>query len=1061
MRNRLDEAKSELLAKAATVADHHGQRGHPRAEDEAFLRRYYLHVAPEDLVDRDPVDVFGAAASHRHFGQMRPQGRSLVRVSTPTVEEHGWSSGHTVVEVVTDDMPFLVDSVTMALMRQERGVHLVVHPTFVVRRDVTGRLLEISDYGEADPRLSETPDAVVESWMHVEIDRQSKAADQQRIADELERVLRDVRDAVEDWPRIRQRAEDIAAELEKNQLPVEADEVAESQELLRWLADDHFTFLGYREYMLDTVDGDDVLRAVTGSGLGILRADQELSGSFAKLPPEVRAKAREKRLLVLTKANSRATVHRPAYLDYVGVKTFDASGEVVGERRFLGLLTSGAYTESVLRIPVLRRRVQQVLEQSGFAATGHSGKDLMQVLETYPRDELFQTPADELLPIALAVVHLQERRQLRLFVRRDIYGRYLSCLVFLPRDRYNTDVRERFQQILLESTDGLSIDHTALVSESLLARLHFVIRMRPNQVLPDLDVPALEKRLVAATRAWSDDFADTLADGVGEEAAARLLRRYREAFPEAYKEDFPARTAVADVRRLEELPDDDGLGMNLYQPIGGEADERRFKIYRTGTPISLTQVLPILSRMGVEVVDERPYEILRDGDGTAAPAFVYDFGLRSVGRRVVVDTGDLKELFQDAFSAVWRGDAESDGFNALVLRARLSWRQAAVLRAYAKYLRQAGSTFSQEYLEECLGTHVEIARLLVDLFETRFDPDRFAGDPDARAAAAEEVAARLETALDQVASLDQDRILRAFVALVRATLRTNYYRVGDGGLSSAATSFKLELADLARPARAQAAVRGVGVLAATSKESTCASVPSPAAACAGPTGARTSGRRCSAWSRHRRSRTLSSSRSARRAASSASGFPIRPTGRSGWPRASAATRRSFAVCSTSPTTALPTAASSRPGESCGTTATTPTWSWPPTRAPRRSPTSPTRSPGSTASGSATPSHPAARPATTTRRWASPPAGHGSRSSGISVRWGATARARTSPASASATCPVTSSATGCSCPSTPAWWPRSTTGTSSSTRIPTPPRRTRSAAVCSTCFARAGPTTTLR
>jgi len=802
MRNRLDEAKSELLAKAATVADHHGQRGHPRAEDEAFLRRYYLHVAPEDLVDRDPVDVFGAAASHRHFAQMRPQGRSLVRVSTPTVEEHGWSSGHTVVEVVTDDMPFLVDSVTMALMRQERGVHLVVHPTFIVRRDVTGRLLEVSDYGEADPRLSETPDAVVESWMHVEIDRQSKAADQQRIADELERVLRDVRDAVEDWPRMRQRAEDIAAELEKNQLPVEADEIAESQELLRWLADDHFTFLGYREYVLDTVDGDDVLRAVTGSGLGILRADQELSGSFAKLPPEVRAKAREKHLLVLTKANSRATVHRPAYLDYVGVKTFDTSGEVVGERRFLGLLTSGAYTESVLRIPVLRRRVQQVLEQSGFAAAGHSGKDLMQVLETYPRDELFQTPADELLPIALSVVHLQERRQLRLFVRRDIYGRYLSCLVFLPRDRYNTDVRERFQQILLESTDGLSIDHTALVSESLLARLHFVIRMRPNQGLPDLDVPALEKRLVAATRAWSDDFADTLADGVGEEAAARLLRRYREAFPEAYKEDFPARTAVADVRRLEELPDDDGLGMNLYRPIGGEADERRFKIYRTGTPISLTQVLPILSRMGVEVVDERPYEILRDGDGTAAPAFVYDFGLRSVGRRVVVDTGDLKELFQDTFSAVWRGDAESDGFNALVLRARLSWRQAAVLRAYAKYLRQAGSTFSQEYLEECLGTHVEIARLLVDLFETRFDPDRFAGDPDARAAAAEEVAARLETALDQVASLDQDRILRAFVALVRATLRTNYYRVGDGGLSSAATSFKLNsqtLPDLPEP----------------------------------------------------------------------------------------------------------------------------------------------------------------------------------------------------------------------------------------------------------------------
>jgi glutamate dehydrogenase len=791
MRNRLDEAKSELLAKAATVADHHGQRGRPRAEDEAFLRHYYRHVAPEDLVDRDPVDVFGAAASHRHLASVRPQGRSLVRVSTPTVEEHGWSSGHTVIEVVTDDMPFLVDSTTMALSRQDRAIHLVVHPTFIVRRDVTGQLLEVCDFGESDPRLADTPDAIVESWMHVEIDRETNPDDLHAIAEELRLVLRDVREAVEDWQRMSQRAMEIAAELEKSELPVPAEEVAEAQELLRWLADDHFTFLGYREYVLDTVEGEDVLRAVTGSGLGILRSDQDLSGSFAKLPPEVRAKAREKHVLVLTKANSRATVHRPAYLDYVGVKMFDESGEVVGERRFLGLLTSAAYTESVVRIPVLRRRVQEVLEQSGFAATGHSGKDLMQVLETYPRDELFQTPAEELLPTAMAVVHLQERRQLRLFVRRDIYGRYLSCLVYLPRDRFNTYVRERIQAILLDATEGMSIDHTALVSESVLARLHFVIRMRPNQVLPDLDIPALEKRLVMATRAWGDDFADTLAERVGEEATARLLRRYREAFPEAYKEDFPARTAVADISRLEELPDEDGLGMNLYQPVGGEPNERRFKIYRTGKPISLTQVLPIVSRMGVEVIDERPYEILRNGDGAAAPAFIYDFGLRYEARRAV-EAVDAKELFQDAFAAVWRGDAESDGFNALVLQAGLSWRQAAVLRAYAKYLRQAGSTFSQEYLEACLSAHVEIARLLVDLFETRFDPDRFTGDPDARAAASEAMAARLDKSLDQVASLDQDRILRSFLALVQATLRTNYYRVDDAGLRPAAMAFKLD-----------------------------------------------------------------------------------------------------------------------------------------------------------------------------------------------------------------------------------------------------------------------------
>ncbi|HEX6337193.1 MAG TPA: NAD-glutamate dehydrogenase [Jiangellaceae bacterium] len=789
MRNRLDDAKTDLIAKAAGVAD----RGHQRSDDQAFLRRYYRHVAPEDLVDRDPVDVYGAAASHREVAGQRPQGTSAVRVYTPTVDEHGWSSGHTMVEVVTDDMPFLVDSVTMALTRMDRSIHLVVHPQLIVRRDVTGRLLEICDFDVSDPKVAKIEDAVVESWMHVEIDREGSAEELRHIETELQSVLRDVREAVEDWLRMRQRADEIADELVKNNLPVPDDEVAEAEELLRWLADDHFTFLGYREYVLDVQDGEDVLRAITGSGLGILRGDQDLSGSFAKLPPEVRAKAREKRLLVLTKANSKATVHRDTYLDYVGVKTFDAAGEVTGERRFLGLLTSAAYTESVLRIPVLRRKARQVLEVSRLAPTSHSGKDLLQVLETFPRDELFQTPVDELAELAMAVVHLQERRQLRVFVRADEYGRFLSFLVYLPRDRYNTEVRERIQRILLNSSDGKSIDFTARIGESRLARVHFVVRMRQGQRIPEIDVSALEKQLIAATRSWIDEFTDTLAEQLGEDAVARLARRYKNAFPEAYKEDFPARTAVADLTRLEELPPEDGLGMNLYHPIGGMAEERRFKIYRTGSAISLTNVLPILSRMGVEVIDERPYEISRPGE---PHAYIYDFGLRAQG----TEGGEperLKELFQDAFAAVWRGQAESDGFNALVLRAGVSWRAASVLRAYAKYLRQAGSTFSQDYLEECLVGHVEIARLLLDLFAARFDPKKFADDTEARNAAVEEVTTRVESALDEVASLDQDRILRSFLSLIRATVRTNFYKPDAGAIT-----FKLDpsaIPDLPEP----------------------------------------------------------------------------------------------------------------------------------------------------------------------------------------------------------------------------------------------------------------------
>ncbi|MFW6204248.1 MAG: NAD-glutamate dehydrogenase, partial [Actinomycetota bacterium] len=777
MRNRLDDAKSDLIARSAGVAE----RGRRQADDEALLKRYYRHVAPEDLVDRNPVDVYGAAASHRRMAAERPQGTAAVRVYTPSVDEHGWSSGHTVVEIVTDDMPFLVDSVTMALGRMERNIHLVVHPQLVVCRDVSGSLLDILDMDDSDPRVNERSDAIVESWIHIEIDREPNPDELQRIDSELRRVLRDVREAVEDWPRMRLRAEEIADELAKNELPVPEESAAEAEELLRWLVDNHFTFLGYREYAAERRDGTPVLRPVTGTGLGILRGDEELSS--ARLP----ADASDAQLLVLTKANSKATVHRDAYLDYVGVRSFDASGEVTGERRFLGLFTSAAYYESVLRIPVLRRKARQVLELSGLAPTSHSGKDLLQVLETYPRDELFQTPVDDLASIAMAVVHLQERRQLRMFVRADEYGRFLSFLVYLPRDRYNTEVRERIQRLLLDATGGRTVDFTVSIGESRLAQVHFVVRMPPDREIPELDGPGLEKQLVGATRTWNDDFADMLAEQLGEQAVVQLARRYKDAFPEAYKEDFPARTAVADLRRLEELPAEDGLGMNLYQPVGAAADERRFKLYRTGTPISLTQVLPILSRMGVEVIDERPYEIERAGDSVA---YIYDFGLRTDGMWAG-QPEELKGLFQEAFSAVWTGTAESDGFNALVLRAGLSWRDASVLRAYAKYLRQAGSTFSQDYLEESLRTHVEIARMLVDLFATRFDPDRFA-DGDARAARAAEIAERIEAALDEVASLDQDRILRAFHTLVQATLRTNFYCCDEGGAARPATTFKLD-----------------------------------------------------------------------------------------------------------------------------------------------------------------------------------------------------------------------------------------------------------------------------
>ncbi|MBY8888018.1 NAD-glutamate dehydrogenase [Streptomyces sp. PTM05] len=802
MQTKLDEAKAELLDRAARVAENSPAGGLPDEGLDAeaigtFLQRYYLHTAPEDVVHRDPVDVYGAALSHYRLAEVRPQGTANVRVHTPSVEENGWTCSHTVVEVVTDDMPFLVDSVTNELSRQDRAIHVVIHPQVVVRRDVTGKLLEIlgtSNLVEAAgaglPGAQLPHDALIESWIHVEVDRETDRADLKQITSDLRRVLSDVRESVEDWTKMRDAALRIADELAATPPALPEQEVGEAWELLRWLADDHFTFLGYREYKLTTgttADGteEDVLTAVPGTGLGILRSDpvhreeeggKPIASSFNRLPADARAKAREPHLLILTKANSRSTVHRPSYLDYVGVKTFDSEGNVTGERRFLGLFSSAAYTESVTRVPVVRRKVQEVLAGAGFGPDSHDGRDLLQILETYPRDELFQTGADELRPIVTSVLYLQERRRLRLFLRQDEYGRYYSALVYLPRDRYTTEVRLRLTEILREELQGRTVDFTAWNTESVLSRLHFVIRVAPGTRLPELtdsEIDRIEARLVEAARSWQDGFTEALGAECGEERAAELARRYTHAFPEGYKADFSARTAVADLQHLEQLAPEGDFTLSLYEPVGAGPGERRFKIYRTGAPVLLTEVLPVLERLGVEVVDERPYELKR---ADHSKAWIYDFGLRL--DRSLGDLGDdARERFQEAFSATWTGEAENDGFNALVLRAGLTWREAMVLRAYAKYLRQAGATFSQEYMEETLRTNVHTTRLLVNLFQARMSPDHQRAGAELTDGLLEE----LDGALDQVASLDEDRILRAFLTLIKATLRTNYFQLdGDG-----------------------------------------------------------------------------------------------------------------------------------------------------------------------------------------------------------------------------------------------------------------------------------------
>ncbi len=790
MSEQFDTLRTEILARISAA-----YAALPGGEDRPdFVDRYYQHVGTEELAAREASTLAGAALAHRGLAQERQPGTAKVVVFNPDETTDGWSSPRTVVQIVTDDMPFLVDSVTGALVGQDIDIHLLVHPQLVVSRDAVGQLEQILDADPAGEGRQHAVGDLPESWMMLTIDRQTDGGRRKRLKEIIHNVLEDVREAVEDWPKMRTRCLVMAAELEGSPpAGVASGTVDQAVQFLRWMAENHFTFLGYREYHLVQQDDGEHLEPLTGSGLGLLRSDPVLRSSPA-LSLQASALAHAPEVLVLTKANSRSTVHRMTYLDYVGVRTFDEHGEVVGERRFLGLYASTAYTDSVTRIPLVQDKVQAILEGSGAAPDSHTGKDLMGILETYPRDELFQASVDQLLGTAMAVTQIQERRRTKLFLRIDDLGRFVSCLVYIPRDRYNTAVRLRMADILQKAFDGDSIEFSARVSESALSRLQFVVRAAKGERIRELsaaETDRLERRLVEVSRTWSDRLGDGLREAHGAIEGDRLLDRFTGGFSAAYEDTFSVAQGVADLRHLDLLDATRRTSVALYRPQGAPESVRRFKLFRAD-PLSLTDILPIFAHMGVEVVDEQPYEVTR-ADGELL--HVYDFGLRVSDPTLWSSMGHdrLRVLFEGAVLAVWEGRAESDGLNQLVLRAHLTWRQVVLLRMIARYLRQTRSTFSQEYIEDALVANPGITADLTELFETRFDPERHDGLASAdRAAAEQAIVARVTDALDDVASLDHDRIIRSVLAVIRAALRTNAYQSGPEGEYKASVSLKLQ-----------------------------------------------------------------------------------------------------------------------------------------------------------------------------------------------------------------------------------------------------------------------------
>ncbi len=765
-----------------------------------MLRHYYSHVDESDLEHRRPEDLFGLAMDHLDLVERWSPGEVAIELTNPKVELDGWSSEHTVVRIVTEDIPFLVDSVSMELSRLGIGIHQVIHPIIPVGVCRLAR----SSQNEPVGVLADKDEGEHLSLISIEIDRQSPEAQDDVTAD-LRRVIDDVRAAVRDWQPMRQRLADISANL-----PVQArwfaePEVAEVRALLDWLAEDHFLFLGARDYELGVDDGVDVIRIVPGSGLGILATESHLGRPrrLDELAPEAQDRIHERRLLNITKAGTRATVHRASYLDYIGIKTFDDEGNVVGERRFLGLFASDLYNRSVSDIPLVRRVVDEVMTRAGFPAGGHDENRLRSILEQYPREDLLQMQSEELLDVAIAIAGLQERRRVRVFVRPELFGRFLTVLVYLPRDRYNTGTRSGIEQLMLSTFGGTLAEWDISMSESVLARLRLVLRVEDHhgasngngdQRLQEPDV--IESNVEALIRVWQDDFATALSSHFGSDAALDLQRTYGSAFDSSYQEAFDPRTAAADLEHIAGLDESGALRLNVYRRPGRPASSFKLKLYRRGERVSLTSVMPSLTNLGVTVVDERPYEVRPAG---SEPVWIYDFALEHHGLAELglesngfdLDFNQVSELLEDAFSSVWSGTAEDDGLNRLVLLAGLRASEVGVLRAYAKYLQQVRLPYSPTFVEQTLAEHPEVTRLLFEQFRVRFAPTgpESAGPTEADRAAAGQ---RVLDAIDAIESLDHDRILRRFHNAIESTLRTTWAQVDEDGQARPALSLKFD-----------------------------------------------------------------------------------------------------------------------------------------------------------------------------------------------------------------------------------------------------------------------------
>ena len=752
----------------------------------AFAQALLHGVHDDDFKEFAPDAVGGVILSAWDFALKRKPGKHKLRVFNPE-NDRGPLSDITIIEVLNEDMPFLVDSVMGEI--QERGlrVRLVLHPVLHVTRDSKN---EIKTLTGVSAKAAES--AIRESYIHVHVTRIADESERADIKKTLAGILEDVRTVVADWRPMLQRLESAVAAYTTAPPSITVSDLAESIQFLKWLLDNNFTLLGMRAFSFVGGRKEGRLKPVGGSGLGLLRDPKvfvlKRGAESMHMTPEIRKFFLAPAPLIITKANVRSRVHRRTYMDYIGIKIYGDSGEITGELRIVGLFTSTAYTRSTKNIPFLRQKVEVVLNRSGHSPNSHTGKALQNVLETFPRDELFQIGVDQLFETAVGIQSLDLRPRARAFARIDEFDRFVSVIAYVPRDRFSTDVRINIGNFLAETYKGRLSAYYPFFPEGPLVRIHFIIG-RTDGKTPVRKQSFLDEKIEQIVRTWEDRLDEELTAS-GNELGASLARKYQGAFPSPYQAAFDAGRASRDISQFEALSDSDPVAVDFYRQDDDAPERLRVALYHLHGPIPLSRRVPVLENMGFSVIDERSYRISPDAKSDRLPLSLHDMVLEHP-KGEAIDLADCESRIEQCFLSVWRGLAGSDAFNKLVLSAGLNWREAAVIRAYGSYLRQIGAPFGQTYLSDTMLRHAQISRNLMQMFRTLFDPSSGKSVNDRRKATKPAVAA-IEAALDDIPSLDEDRIIRHYLNLVQVTLRTNFYQKGPDGAQLPAISFKFD-----------------------------------------------------------------------------------------------------------------------------------------------------------------------------------------------------------------------------------------------------------------------------